>query len=183
MDLTVREAAVLLGRSVRTVRDQAARGALPARRSGRGWVIASDHLPLTEAQRRALQARAGMVRDVVDQALPSRDARSSGDARRSLADLDAFRALLELRADASTTAALPDLDAALLAIGEAAWHWDREAKATAAERARAALGRAEVRLRLASRAPPPALDALLHQVGPAVAGYARWIGGLPGRRR
>ncbi|HMV68939.1 MAG TPA: helix-turn-helix domain-containing protein [Myxococcota bacterium] len=183
MEITAREAAVLLGRSIRTVRDQAARGALPARKDGRDWKIRIEHLPLTESQRAALQARAAMVRDVVDQALPPRDAATPGETRRTLADLDAFRSLKVLHDELSgQPAAATETEAALLALGEAVHHWDRDTKLAAVERARAAIGRAEVRLRLAGVDPAtPAFARLLSQVAPALAGYGRWVSTL-GRR-
>ncbi|MCK6504091.1 helix-turn-helix domain-containing protein [Myxococcota bacterium] len=90
MELTVREAATLLGRSPRAVRAQAARGELPAVKRGRQWLIVSEGVPLTPTQRRAVQARADSVRAVVEAALPGRDARSTGDRYRGLGDLEAF---------------------------------------------------------------------------------------------
>ena len=61
MELSIREAAALLGRSPRTLRAQVARGEIVGVRRGRGWVIQREHLPLTEGQRAALQARAQQV--------------------------------------------------------------------------------------------------------------------------
>ena len=91
MELSIREVAVLLGRSPRTVRAQASRGDLPGvKRNGR-WRIERRNLPLTEDQRRALQAKADTIRDTVEAALPSRMARSAGQRTRSIADLEAFR--------------------------------------------------------------------------------------------
>lgn len=87
----------------RAIRAQLARGDLPAVKRGGRWRIERRHLPLTEPQRKALQARADTVRQAVEEALPSRLARTPGQKSRSLADLDAFRhgarLLAELRAD------------------------------------------------------------------------------------
>jgi len=58
MDLTIREVATLLGRSSRTVRAQVARGEIPGVKRGRRWLVPRHNLPLTEAQRRSLQAKA-----------------------------------------------------------------------------------------------------------------------------
>ena len=54
MELTITEAATLLGRSPRTVRAQVARGELPGFKRGGQWVIRREALPLSEAQRAAL---------------------------------------------------------------------------------------------------------------------------------
>ena len=53
MELSITEAATLLGRSARTVRAQVARGELPGFKRGGQWVIRKEALPLSEAQRRA----------------------------------------------------------------------------------------------------------------------------------
>ncbi len=51
MDLSVREAALLTGRSPRTLRAQLARGEMPGvKRNGR-WVLDRRNLPLTDDQR------------------------------------------------------------------------------------------------------------------------------------
>ena len=105
MKLSVREAATILDRSSRTVRGQLARGELPGvKRHGR-WYVDRRHLPLTESQRRTLQAKAGRIRQAVEEALPSRMARTSGDRSRSLVDLDAFRLGAELFAELRTALA------------------------------------------------------------------------------
>lgn len=102
MEITVTEAAALLGRSVRTVRAQVARGELPGIKRGGQWFVNKAALPLTEPQRAAMQAKADTLRGALEQALPPRLARSGGSLRRGLADLDAFRLgavlLAELRA-------------------------------------------------------------------------------------
>jgi len=129
MELSVREVAVLRGESVRAVRGQIARGEIPAvKRDGR-WLVDRGRLPLTESQRRTLQVKADSVREAVEQALPSRMARTAGQRARSLVDLDAFRLgaelLFEIRKDAPgpqpalrlESAAL--LEEALLSLAEA----------------------------------------------------------------
>ncbi len=91
MELTIREAAALTGRSSRTLRAQLARGDLPGvKRNGR-WCIDRRHLPLTETQRRSLQAKAESLRKAVDEALPSRMAKTLDHRAKSIVDLDAFR--------------------------------------------------------------------------------------------
>lgn len=78
MELNVREAATLMGRSPRTVRAQLARGDLPGVKRQGQWRLQRRHLPLTEDQRRALQARAEGIRQLVEEALPGRTAATSG---------------------------------------------------------------------------------------------------------
>ncbi len=48
--LTVREAAVLLGKPARTVPAMLARGELRGVRRSSGWVIARESLPITDAR-------------------------------------------------------------------------------------------------------------------------------------
>ena len=198
MDLSAREAATLLGRNLRTVRGQLARGELPgAKRNGR-WVLSREDLPLTESQRRTLQAKAGRVRRAVEDALPSRLARRQGDRSRSLADLDAFRLgaelLAEVRADGDSLgekrrAQVADmLEGGLLAVAEAAYQYDRDLKLAALNRARGDLSRAGAALLLEAGLMPgdPVarwVAALEREVLPAVAGFARWADGLGRARR
>ncbi len=199
MELTVREAAALLGRSPRAVRAQLARGDLPAVKRGGRWRIERRHLPLTEAQRQALQAKADTVRQAVEEALPSRLARTPGQKSRSLADLDAFRhgarLLDELRAaddealaECSRRRVIRLLERALLAVAEAAQHFDRDLKLEAIHRARARLAQATAVLLLEAGIPPREpvfgwVASLETEVIPAVAGFARWAGKLKGGGR
>ena len=107
MEITVTEAATLLGRSARTVRAQVARGELPGIKRGGQWFVNRAALPLTEAQRATLQRKAQGLRDALEDALPGRMAQSSGDRRRGLADLDACRLGAALFAELRT--AIPSL--------------------------------------------------------------------------
>lgn len=59
MELTIREAAPLLGRSMRALRAKIARGELQATRRGRTWILTLEDLPLSSAQRRRWQQNAG----------------------------------------------------------------------------------------------------------------------------
>ncbi len=56
-NLTLREAAVALGRSERQVRYMIQQGSLKATKRGLQWVVASEELPLTEVQRREVRER------------------------------------------------------------------------------------------------------------------------------
>jgi excisionase family DNA binding protein len=199
MDLSIREAAALLGRSRRTVRAQAARGEIPAIKRKGHWFIPRHQLPLTETQRRSLQGKAEAVRQTVEAALPSRLARTAGQRNRSIADLDAFRSgarlLAELRAaplevlpPAFLESVIDLLEQALLDLAEAIQQFDRELKLAASNRSRAAFARVAGWLLLAGGIPPGEpvgawVVALETEVIPAVAGFARWADGLGERRR
>ncbi|MGE0143449.1 MAG: excisionase family DNA-binding protein [Planctomycetota bacterium] len=58
MNLSIKEAAALLGRSPRAIRQWIECKRLPATRTARGYSVRSEDLPLTEAQRAAVQQRA-----------------------------------------------------------------------------------------------------------------------------
>ena len=197
MELSIREAAALMGRSPRTVRAQVARGDLPGIKRNGCWRIERRNLPLTEAQRAALQAKADGIREAVESALPSPLAQSSPQRHRSIADLDAFRRgaelLAEIRDSAADTVAesiresvLSWLEEALLALAEGVQQFDREVKVEALRRSRGHLARAVGLLLIVKGIPPPEpvhrwVTALETEVIPAVAGFARWADGL-GRR-
>lgn len=198
MKLSARETATVLGRKLRTVRGQLARGELPGvKRDGR-WVVNRDDLPLTESQRRSLQAKAGRVRRAVEDALPSRLARARGDRSRSLADLDVFRLgaelLSEVRADGDSLGeprrnqVVEKLESGLLAVAEAAYQYDRELKLAALNQARADLAQAGAALLIEAGLEPEDpvgrwVSVLEGEVLPAVAGFARWADGLGSARR
>ncbi len=191
MKLTVRESATLLGRSARAVRAQLARGDLKGVKRDGLWRIDRSDLPLTDAQRRSLQAKADRVRQAVEDALPSRMASAAGRRSRSLADMKAFRSgarlLGEIRGvepavleDAAKAEVCRLLERALLKLAEAEQHFDRELKLAAVNEARAALARGTGRLLLAAGIPPAEpvfgwVTALEGEVMPAVAGFARWV--------
>lgn len=188
MELSVKEAATIMGRSPRTVRAQLARGDLPGvKRDGRWW-IERKNLPLTESQRQALQAKADDVRATVEKALPSRTARRSGDRSRSVADLDAFQlgaeVLALLRAaepaqldEATRLRACESLEKSLLALAEAALHFERRAKREALDRCRSLLASTVGILLLTGQ--DDAVIGWARQLedgmASAVAGFARWI--------
>ncbi len=199
MKLSVREAATLLGRSPRTIRAQLARGDLPGKKHDGQWRIERRHLPLTEAQRSALQDKADSIRRTVEEALPSRMARTSGQRSRSIADLDSFRRGAEVLAEIriAEIEELPEsvrqrtvnlMADALLALAEGVQLFDRELKLEALNRARASLARSAATLLLEAGIPPPDpvfgwVAAIEGEVIPAVAGFARWADGLGKRRR
>lgn len=193
MLLTLREAAAILGVPVRTLRARVARGELPATRDGRQWRVDRRELPLTEAQRQVLHARADEVRQAVDAILPSRLATTRDRRARSLLDLDAWReaaavhqALRDLPEAPGRDTAATLLESACGWLAEATFVYERERKLAALGEARAAIGRAVSTLLLHQGVPPPApyLDLVVRleaTVSPAVGGYARWVASLPGR--
>ncbi len=91
MELSVREAATLLGRPARTLRGQLKRGEIRGVMRDGAWRIPREHLPMTDAQRAALQGRADEARRAVEDALPSRLAVTAARTPKSLLDLDGFR--------------------------------------------------------------------------------------------
>lgn len=198
MELSVREAAALLGRSPRTIRAQLVRGDLSGRKRNGSWRIERRHLPLTETQRRAFQAKATAIRQAVEDALPPRLAQTRGQRSRSIADLDAFRygarLLADLRAAEADALRAPTqrrvaghVERALLALAAAAQHFDRELKLSALNRARTNLAHATALLLVEAGIPPPDpvrewVAALENQVIPAVAGFTRWVENLRGKK-
>lgn len=193
MLLTLREAASVLGVPVRTLRARVARGEIPATKDGRQWRIQRRDLPLTEAQRQVLQARADEVRQAMDGILPSRMATTRDRRSRSLADLDAWReaaqvhaALVDLGDAPGAAEAASLLEAACGWLAEATFVYERERKLAALTEGRAAIGRAVNVLLLHQGVPPPepVFDLVVRlegTVSPAVGGYARWVASLPGR--
>ncbi len=93
MDVSLAEAATLLGKSPRQVRYLIKTGKLKARKDGARWRIEIDELPLGEKQRRAANARARELRDAVEAALaPVENAAHKARGKRfSVQDLRAFR--------------------------------------------------------------------------------------------
>jgi len=178
MKLTIREAAALLGCSPRTVRARIARGELPAAKQGGRWQIDREHLPLTEPQRRALQAKADAVREAVEVVLPSRAALRRGDRRRSVLDLDPFRRGVVLLAELRTDSGAPEtatalIEDALLCLAEAHHLYAPPQKLDALRRARAALGRSVGLLGLHGDAHLPRVRIIEEELLPVIAGLSR----------
>ncbi len=159
MDLTLREAAALLGRPERTLRAWVSRGEIQGvKRDGR-WLIPRANLPLTDEQRARLQARAQAVREAVEEALPSRTADSPSTRVRSIIDTESFRsgqALLQ-KIEGSHSPGAEDaarcMREALLELAESIHHWDLPVKLAALHRCRAHFARAAGHLMLAHGLP------------------------------
>lgn len=69
MQLSVAEAATVLGKTPRQIRYLIRQGHLQAKRQGKSWQIDSDSLPLGDAARQALAERLDTARKTVDAAL------------------------------------------------------------------------------------------------------------------
>ncbi len=188
MDLSLREAATLLGRRPRTVRAQLARGELKGRKRDGKWLIRRADLPLTEAQRRTLTRKIVSLHDAVDAAIPEAVRDRVGAV--GLAQLDVFRLGRDVRGEMTASgegsAASDALGAALIAIGEGHHQFDPATKRAAFINARAHLSRVVVELLLGD--PPPEAPearwaaAIEAEVLPRLAGLIRWAEALPAAR-
>jgi hypothetical protein len=98
MELSLTEAAHLLGKTERQIRYLLRNGSLRGRKDGPRWLVDRDSLPLTEAQRAQLQQRVQAAETAFQRAVAP--AKKATDERRpfSVSDLDAFRIGIELLA-------------------------------------------------------------------------------------
>ncbi len=69
MELTISEAAHLIGKSNRQIRYLIKNGKLPAHKRGGQWFVKRSELPLTQAQAMAAERKLSRARDVVEEAL------------------------------------------------------------------------------------------------------------------
>jgi excisionase family DNA binding protein len=187
MELTIREAAPLLGRSVRAVRARIARGELPARQQGRIWLIPVESIPLTGAQRDSMQRRAEEARQAVGAVLPSRLGDGRDRKRRSVMDLAPFAAGVRLLRDFGAAPEPPaDLPratrlvrTALMAIAAGSCEFLPQRRADELRRARACLARV-VGLLLSTPQEPTATVAgwcarIEQEIVPPLGGLLRWV--------
>lgn len=93
MQLSLQQAAVRLGKSVRQVRYLIQTGTLSARKSGGRWLIDAANLPLSEPQKAAVARRERALRGAVEAGLGLDD---STPERYSVFDLKAFQIGLPL---------------------------------------------------------------------------------------
>ncbi len=93
MQLSLNEAATMLGKTPRQVRYMIKQGKITAEKVEGRLKIESDSLPLTEGQRRAAAARADNVREAVESAIePTNTAGEAAKAKRyTVRDLRAFK--------------------------------------------------------------------------------------------
>jgi len=69
LELSIKDAAEILGKSPRAVRYMIQSGRVKAAHRGKMWFIRKNDLPLTEAQRQVAEQRASRFREAVDQAI------------------------------------------------------------------------------------------------------------------
>jgi hypothetical protein len=114
MLLSLREAALLLGRSPRTLRAQVARGEVKGVKQNNRWMIARAALPMSDSRLAEVQRRAEQVRAEVEAALPSR---TGARKPRSIEDFAPFRVVREVLASLPPgSPAAPALRRAALAL-------------------------------------------------------------------
>lgn len=189
MELTVTEAATLLGRSRRTVRAQLVRGELKGRKRGGQWRIRKADLPETAAEIAESQDRVGALRDALEDGIPRAVKKKIGAI--PLHDLDVFAlgrsVLFEMRAAeldglADARASLAD---ALRALAAGHHRFDRDAKLEALRRARDGVSETITRLLLLDGATDtiaPWVVRLEAEALPRLAGLIRWAERLKPRR-
>ncbi|MEM7246747.1 MAG: helix-turn-helix domain-containing protein [Acidobacteriota bacterium] len=119
MELTVTEAAAVLGKSARTVRHLVKQGKIPGRRVGNRWLIDREALSATfthdaDARRERVRELEEHVAKALDDSLPA-GSREHGDRRHySVSDLRAFQHGKEVLAELDRTiASTPSLAAEL----------------------------------------------------------------------
>ena len=155
MELSIKEAAALLGRSPRTVRHLAQSGQLPARREGRAWRIDRDALSSTiakDADRRREQMQTleatlqQAVADVTPSKAPHARTYSVGDLRAFGVGKEVYARLPNDRGQFETVRA--DLRRCLRALSDGFHQFHPDVKIDCFVRARAAAANAVAELML-----------------------------------
>lgn len=169
MDLTLDQAATLLGKTTRQVRYMVDKGRLPAKKDGAHWTVRREDLGLSDAQVQHRARDVDRLRDRVEDALHIREA----PPRFSIADLKAFQAgrplylgaLESLGPEHLATAALKR---ALLELGAGCHRFHADEKAAAYRAARDAASAAATELLLIDPTSPLA-RAVEQELLPAIA--------------
>lgn len=181
MDLSLDEAAVLLGKSARQLRYLVAQGRIPARKEGTRWMFRREDLPISQATQARREQHLDALTDIVEDTLQIKHR----PPRFSLADLKAFQVCRPLYLDvvaahgAEHAAALA-LKTTLLALG-AGCHRFHPADKTAAYRdARDAASAAATELMI-NDPDSPLARRVEQELMPAVAGLLRRIDRRGGR--
>ncbi len=188
MELSIREAATLLGKSARTVRNQVTAGKLEGFKRGGRWVIPRHALPLDAAQRRRMREKATVLRAAVEGALPSKGLRLDEIACFAIVRgvLHSMNECPSLREDPHLDEATVALAQGLLWVGRGHYRFAREAKLEALRAARDAWSDAATHLSL-TRVTPAGLPewrrALQSNALPQLGGLIRWADGLKAKQR
>lgn len=187
MQLTIREAAALLGRSPRAVRARIARGELQARRNGRQWTLSLHDLPLTAAQRESMTARATTASEALAAVAPAPLASQRTRRARSIRDFGAFVTLRRLlraplvagAAGETANAATSLLREGALALCAAEHEYDPRRRRDELLVARNRIGKAigALLLDVADDTAFAHCDTLEREVLPAIGGLLRWTEG------
>ncbi len=177
MQLSLAQAAQLLGKSPRQVRYLIRTRRLAAKKEGGRWIIERDDLPLTAAQRRALERKRNELADVVETALGPR--LETGKRRYSVREMAAFQKGREayracrdaLGADHCSTSAL---ESSLVSVSRGCHRFLDGQKVDAYRDAREEAARAVALALLSEDEKADAVaDLIEHELLPAVAGLIR----------
>jgi len=146
MDLSLREAAELMGLSVRQLRYMVQKGTVAARKEGGRWVVPKETVTLTAGQQRAVAQKSARAADVVDKLLEKKKGKHY-----SMLDLRAFEAGRSLYREAKESFgeehAVPCLlFEALMQLGCGCHAFSRNRKVAAFVMAREQVSRAAVHL-------------------------------------
>ena len=175
MDLTLTQAAQLLGKTRRQVEYLVKTGRLPAKKAGARWLVADTDLPLSPGQRQARERKTAALHAVAEEVRGE----TAPKTRYSLRDLKAFREGLAAYGAGrkqlpETHPALPLLRQALDDLAVGCHRFERRSKAEAYGRARDNASLAVCAL-LVDEA--PAGEALIERIEqaiiPAIAGLMR----------
>ncbi len=151
IELSLQQAAALLGKSVRQVRYLVQQGRLPAHKSGRVWRIRSEDLPLSDGQRAAATDRRRALGAAVERALgPEPTSHGRGFSFRQLraaaVGIPLVRAARQELGDDHPAARQLHLALGQLAIGAHRYHAAAKRSAYEAARDAAALAACELAL-------------------------------------
>jgi len=175
VDLTLTQAAQLLGKTRRQVEYMIRTARLPARKEGGRWVVKDTDLPLSPGQRQARERKAAALHAVAEEVLGE----AAPKTRYSLRDLKAFREGLAAYTAArgalpDTHPALPLLRQALDEVAVGCHRFERRGKAEAYGRARDCASRAACALLVDTLPDGEALIERIEQaLIPAIAGLLR----------
>lgn len=186
MQVSLREAATLLRRPVRTLRGQIARGEIRATKVQGRWQVDVADLPMTEDRQQRFEDRVQHIEAAVDAAIPAQLRTARQKPHRSVVDLIPFREGLQVLPEldklepqtSSRSRAL--LDRALLDLAEAAQDISYEQRALTLRRARASFGRLVGLLHMVAttnetnNVAPELITRLETTILPSLGGLLRW---------